>query len=38
LNHTNFSTPVNSVQNARFGQITSAGDPRILQVAMKYWF
>jgi hypothetical protein len=32
------STPVVSVQNARFGQITSAGDPRILQVAMKYGF
>jgi hypothetical protein len=37
-NHTNLAAPVNSVQNARFGQIISAGDPRILQVAMKYRF
>src|SRR5205085_6101461 len=37
-NHVNFSTPVASLQNARFGQITSAGEPRILQVAMKYSF
>ena len=38
LNHVNFATPVASFQNARFGQITSAGDPRILQFAMKYRF
>jgi hypothetical protein len=37
-NHVNFSAPVATVQNARFGQILSAGDPRILQVAMKYRF
>jgi hypothetical protein len=37
-NHTNLATPVATVQNARFGQITSAGDPRILQFAMKYQF
>ncbi len=37
-NHVNFSAPVASVQNARFGQIISAGEPRILQVAMKYRF
>jgi hypothetical protein len=37
-NHVNFSAPVATVTNARFGQITSAGDPRILQFAMKYHF
>jgi len=38
FNHTNLSTPVATVQNSRFGQIISAGDPRILQVAMKFRF
>ena len=37
-NHTHLAVPVSSENNARFGQITSAGDPRILQFAMKYHF
>ena len=37
-NHTHLALPVASESNARFGQITSAGDPRILQFAMKYHF
>jgi hypothetical protein len=37
-NHTNFNAPVNSFAAANFGQITSAGDPRILQFAMKLHF
>lgn len=37
-NHVHLATPVATENNARFGQITSAGDPRILQFAMKYQF
>jgi hypothetical protein len=37
-NHVNLGAPVASEQNAHFGQITSAGDPRILQFGMKYRF
>jgi hypothetical protein len=38
LNHTNFNNPNTSVGNANFGRITGAGDPRILQFAVKYVF
>ena len=37
-NHVNLAAPVATLTNARFGQITSAGEPRILQFAMKYHF
>ncbi|MGP8244541.1 MAG: carboxypeptidase regulatory-like domain-containing protein [Bryobacteraceae bacterium] len=37
-NHVNLAAPVATVSNAHFGQITSAGNPRILQFAMKYRF
>ena len=37
-NHTHLALPVATQNNAHFGQITSAGDPRILQFAMKYQF
>ena len=37
-NHVRFANPVATVSNAHFGQIQSAGDPRILQAAMKYHF
>ena len=37
-NRANFAAPVATETNAHFGQITSAGSPRILQFAMKYRF
>ncbi len=38
LNHTNFNNPGASISSSTFGRITSAGDPRILQFAMKMHF
>jgi hypothetical protein len=38
LNHAWFNVPVVALNAGNFGQITSARDPRILQVAMKLTF
>lgn len=46
LNNVNFSTPITTMNASNFGQITSditapgsaSGDPRILQLSMKYVF
>ena len=38
LNHPNFFTPNSDIQAPNAGQITGAYDPRILQVAMKFYF
>lgn len=38
LNRPNFSDPVASLASSNFGQITSAGAGRILQVSLKYSF
>lgn len=38
FNHVNFNGPSANVSSASFGQITSAGDPRILQLALKLQF
>jgi hypothetical protein len=38
LNHPNFNGPNGNIASSNFGQITTAGDPRILQVSMKLVF
>lgn len=38
FNNVNFGAPDAGLQDSDFGQITSAGDPRILQMALKIMF
>ncbi len=38
INHTNFNLPDNFLGDPTFGQITSAQDPRRLQLALKFLF
>ena len=38
FNHPNFNNPSGNFSSAVFGQITSAKDPRIMQVGMKFIF
>ena len=38
FNNVNFSGPSSSLSSSSFGRITSAGDPRILQLALKLMF
>jgi hypothetical protein len=38
INHANFSAPNTNLSSSSFGRITSAGDPRILQFALKLHF
>jgi hypothetical protein len=38
LNHANLGTPNANVSSAQFGRITSAGNPRVMQVALKVVF
>jgi hypothetical protein len=38
INHTNFNGPATGLNSSNFGVITSAGDPRILQFALKLHF
>jgi hypothetical protein len=36
FNKVNFNAPVTSLNSSSFGQIQSAGDPRIMQFAVKF--
>ena len=38
LNRPNFLNPVGAFTNPLFGRLTSARDPRIMQVALKFYF
>jgi hypothetical protein len=38
LNRPNFLNPVNAFANPLFGRLTSARDPRIMQVALKFYY
>ena len=38
INHANFNAPSTTLSSATFGRITSAGEPRILQFALKLHF
>ena len=38
LNHANFNIPEGNRSSGNFGRITSAQDPRILQLALRFWF
>jgi hypothetical protein len=38
LNHPNFSNPTASLASSNFGRITTAGSPRIMQLAGKFYF
>jgi hypothetical protein len=38
LNHANFLNPVANLSNVNFGRILSAGDPRVIQFALKLVF
>ena len=38
INHVNFNAPVVALNSASFGQIQTAGDPRIMQFAVKFTF
>jgi hypothetical protein len=38
LNHANFALPENDLASPEFGQILQAGPPRLLQLAVKFFF
>jgi len=38
LNHPNFGNPTATLSSSNFGRITSAGNPRIMQLAAKLYF
>jgi hypothetical protein len=38
LNHTNVNALSTNFTSALFGQVTSANDPRIMQLGLKFYF
>ena len=38
INHTNFNAPVTALNSGSFGTIQTAGDPRIMQFALKFTY
>jgi hypothetical protein len=38
MNHANWSGPSSAVNSATFGQITSFGSPRLIQLALKFYW
>ena len=38
INHVNLNAPVTALNNSNFGRILTAGDPRIMQFALKFEF
>ena len=38
INHANFNNPTTALNSSNFGKILGAGDPRILQFALKFHF
>ena len=36
INRVNFNAPITALNNGNFGRIQSAGDPRIMQFALKF--
>jgi len=38
INHVNLNAPITALNNANFGKILTAGDPRIMQFALKFEF
>jgi hypothetical protein len=38
MNHANWNGPSSAVNSSTFGQITSFGGPRLIQMSMKLFF
>jgi hypothetical protein len=38
INHVNLDPPSTAINSSTFGQITAAGSPRIMQLALKFAF
>jgi hypothetical protein len=38
FNHTNFNNPSGNIGSTVFGRVTTAKDPRLIQLTMRYFF